>query len=76
MVEVDGKVIADLDIAEHQQRDKHHPGDYQCQEEARPFRGLRERGRRIDSGETKTDDIRERKQYNLQAQKQRLSYVH
>lgn len=63
MVEVDGKVTAALDIAEHQQRDEHHPGDNQCQEEARLLRGLRERDRRMDSGETKADDIRERKQY-------------
>lgn len=34
MVEVDGKVTAVPDIAEHQQRDEHHPGDNQCQEEA------------------------------------------
>lgn len=27
VVEVDGKVNARLDIAEHQQRDEHHPGD-------------------------------------------------
>lgn len=29
VAEVDGQVGARLDIAEHQQRDEHHPGDHQ-----------------------------------------------
>lgn len=62
MADVDGKVMAFMDIADHQQRDEQHPGDNQCQEKARLLRGLRERGRRMDSGETKADDIRQRKQ--------------
>lgn len=62
MGEVGVKVTPGLDIAEHQQRDEDHPGDNQYQEEARLLRGLRERGRRMDSGETKADDVKESKQ--------------
>lgn len=35
VVKVDGKELARPDIAEHQQRDEHHPGDDQRREQTR-----------------------------------------
>lgn len=47
MVEVDGKVGAALDVAEHQQGNERHPADDQQREEARLFARLRGRGREV-----------------------------
>lgn len=59
MVEVDGKVGAALDVAEHQQGNEHHPGDDQQREEARLFARLRGGGREVQvrrggAGETRS----------------------
>lgn len=48
-----GKVVARLDVTEHQQRDEHHPGDDQYREETRLFPGLQgeREGGRVRKGE-------------------------
>lgn len=40
---VDRQELARLDVAEHQQRDKHHPGDNQRREQTRLFMRLQRR---------------------------------
>lgn len=51
------KVVAGLDVAQHQQRDERHPGDDQRREEAGLFTGLQAGGRGFNQSGMRFDQL-------------------